>query len=83
MRAKTKRKIPHPWRVETMISKNDETMLEVLFYYTDMKNQDGAIDDGDLTPLVIKDRLLIGWGWSYLKQISDVYDIRVQADIDD
>jgi len=46
--------ITNPYCSETLKGKDGYT-YEVLFYYTDIKKQDGAITDDELTPLVFKD----------------------------
>lgn len=55
--------ITNPYRTE-MYRSNDKT-FELMLYYTDTKKSDGAITDDELTPLVIIDGKLDGWGWSY------------------
>lgn len=52
--------------------------FEVIYYYTDMKSRDGGIADDELTPLVLKDGILDGWGWSYLRDVSAKYEIRIR-----
>ena len=52
--------------------------FEILYYYTDQKSADGAITDDELTPLVMKDGALDGWGWAYLKDVSAKYEIRLR-----
>ena len=58
-------RITNPYRTETLKGE-DRRIYEVLFYYTDFKKRDGAVSDDELTPLVIKDGKLIGWGWNFL-----------------
>jgi hypothetical protein len=57
--------INNPYRSEILPVK-DKT-LEVIYYVTDVKKNDGAITDDELTPLVFDDGKLIGWGQSFLK----------------
>ena len=59
--------INNPYRIE-MFKSNDGTMVEVLFYYTDVKDDDNAISDSEMTPLVLIDDELVGWGWFCLRQ---------------
>lgn len=69
-------RITNPWRVEAYEAGG--SALEVLYYYTDVKRQDGAITDDELTPLVLKDGSLDGWGWSYLNDVAAKYEIRLR-----
>jgi hypothetical protein len=55
--------VPNPYRSE--IKKVGNKNYEILFYYTDIRKQDGAITDDELTPLVLEDGKLIGWGWFF------------------
>jgi len=54
------------------------TEYEILFYYTDLKEPDGAITDDELTPLVLKDNQLIGWGWSFVNENVLKYRIDIR-----
>jgi len=64
----------NPYRTEILQGK--EKTFEVLYYYTDVKKDDGAITDDELTPLVFDNGKLIGWGWSFLDQNIQKYEIR-------
>ena len=66
----------NPYRSEILQGSNET--FEVLYYYTDVKKADGAITDDELTPLVFKDKKLIGWGWSFLGQNIEKYEIRIR-----
>lgn len=68
--------ITNPWRVE--MYEAGGSIWEILFYYTDVKRSDGAITDDELTPLVLKDGELDGWGWSYLTDVAAKYEIRLR-----
>lgn len=61
-------KISNPYKVEVLKGK-DGQIYEVLLYYTDVKKMDGAITDDELTPLIIKDGKLQGWGWVFFNEI--------------
>jgi hypothetical protein len=69
-------RITNPWRVET--HEAGGFTWEILYYYTDVKKADGAITDDELTPIVIKDGKLDGWGWSYLNDVAAKYEIRIR-----
>lgn len=49
---------------------------EVLFYYTDIKRADDAITDDELTPIVLKDGKVDGWGWTYWQEAIQRFEIR-------
>lgn len=66
----------NPYRSEIMQGK-DKT-FEVLYYYTDIKASDGAITDDELTPVVFDNGKAIGWGWSFLQDNAQKYEIRVR-----
>jgi hypothetical protein len=42
--------------------KSQRHTFELLLYYTNKKLADGAITDDELTPLVVMDGKLDGWG---------------------
>lgn len=48
---------------------------EVLFYYTDLVTDDGLVTDDELTPVVLRDGVVTGWGWSFLAGQVDAYGI--------
>lgn len=68
--------ITNPYRSEIFQGK-DKT-LEVIYYVTDVKRDDGAITDDELTPLVFDNGTLIGWGWSFLVESVKKYEIRIR-----
>ncbi len=57
----------YPYRSE-FIRMPDGEQLELLFYHTDLKNPDGAITDDELTPVVLVDDKVVGWGWILLNR---------------
>jgi len=48
---------------------------EVLFYYTSVVADDGRVTDDELTPVVLRDDTLTGWGWDYWAEQASLYDI--------
>jgi hypothetical protein len=68
--------VTDPYRVESYTA--GQSSFEIIFYYTDIKRPDGAITDDELTPLVLKDGKLAGWGWSYWESAAIQYNIRVR-----
>lgn len=70
--------VNNPYRVETPIDK-DGQLLEVLFYHTDIRKKDKVISEDELTPIVLKDNTLIGWGWAFLSERVPSYHYKVDV----
>ncbi|MBP9854502.1 MAG: DUF3192 domain-containing protein [Candidatus Omnitrophica bacterium] len=68
--------VTNPYRSEILQGK-DKT-LEVIYYVTDVKRNDNAVTDDELTPLVFDNGKLIGWGWSFLQDNAQKYEIRIR-----
>ena len=68
--------ITNPYRSE-MYQAGGHT-FELLFYYTDIKKTDVAITDDELTPIVLKDGKVDGWGWTYWNNLVQKYEIRIR-----
>lgn len=66
----------NPYRTETLAGEN--VTLLVYLYYTDLKSADGAITDDELTPVVLRDDKVIGWGWMFLDDAVQKYEIRLR-----
>ncbi|MBZ0165509.1 MAG: DUF3192 domain-containing protein [Candidatus Omnitrophica bacterium] len=69
--------IDNPYRSEILVGKDDKK-FEVIYYVTDVKVDDTAITDDELTPLVFDNGELVGWGWSFLQDRVQKYEIRVR-----
>jgi hypothetical protein len=70
------KQINNPYRTEA--SRTAEGVsVEILFYYTDQRKSDGAITDDELTPLVIENGVLAGWGWNFLDYNVEKYQIEL------
>jgi len=69
--------ITNPYKVETPMGK-DGTLYEVLFYHTDLKNKDDLITDDELTPIVLENGHLIGWGWAFLSEVVPNYRYQIE-----
>jgi EAL domain-containing protein (putative c-di-GMP-specific phosphodiesterase class I) len=70
-------RINNPFRTETSHTA-DGVHVEILLYYTDTLNVDGAITDDELTPVVIEGGVLAGWGWIFLDQNVEKYRIELR-----
>lgn len=68
--------VTNPYRTEMYHAKG--SVFELLLYYTDIQKSDGAITDDELTPIVLKDEQVDGWGWSYWNDVMQKYEIRVR-----
>ena len=67
--------INKPFR-SSMYNKNGD-MIEILFYYTELRQSDGKITDDELTPLVFINGKLDSWGWESWVEKAKRYDINV------
>ena len=64
--------INSPYRVET-IKDDNGTDLEVLFFATDNPKEGEQISDRELTPVILNNGKVQGWGRTYLASISHTY----------
>jgi len=74
-------KINNPYKSEILRCKDE--VFEVLYYYTDKKRDhiwrgDFAISEDELTPLLFNNDKLIGWGWEFMEQNIQKYEIRIR-----
>jgi len=72
------RRINNPYRVEAFKGK-DGHIHEVLYYYTDLKKDDGVITNDELTPIVLKDGKVVGWGWGFLNENVTKYQVQIDV----
>lgn len=56
--------IPQPWDAEEHVLGGES--VEILYYVTDIRTADGEISEDELTPLVLVEGKLAGWGWPFL-----------------
>jgi hypothetical protein len=61
-----------PWRTEAF-ALADGTGVQILFYVTQPPRKYYRPEDHELTPIVLENDRVVGWGWSYLSQKSDRY----------
>ena len=57
--------LSNPYKTETY-SNAEGTTIEVLFYYTDVKEPDKNVYEEELTPVVFTKGKVSGWGKTYL-----------------
>jgi hypothetical protein len=68
--------IPHPYRTESYEAAGSR--FEVLYYLTSETSRDRAITDDELTPIVLIDGRVDGWGWGFWNDQVRRYEIRVR-----
>jgi hypothetical protein len=57
--------ISNPYRIEK-VTGADRQEYEILFYYTDVKRRDDVVTDDELTPVVLHNGKVVGWGYDFL-----------------
>ena len=45
-------------------------IIEILWYYTDLKGSDNAIRKDELTPIILEKNLVVGLGWGFFEDYS-------------
>lgn len=63
-----------PWRSEAF-SLVDGTGVLMLFYVTQPPRKYYRPEDHELTPIVLENDRVVGWGWTYLERNADRYQI--------
>jgi len=68
----------NPWRSESFLLRDDgNTRVAILYYVTEHQRRWRTVDDQELTPVVLEEDKVVGWGWSYLRRNMDRYAISV------
>ena len=57
-------------------AQNEDKIFEVIYYVTDIKDDDGLISSDELTPIVFNKNKLIGWGNVFLQNNIQKYELR-------
>ena len=68
--------IENPFRIE--VQSSDKNIYRILYYDTDLVKADGFITDDELTPVILKNNKLVGWGrdvWDRLSGINKPLDV--------
>ena len=65
-----------PWRTESFYLADDTSVL-ILYYVTTRPDEYDHANDADLTPIVLENERVVGWGWSYLNRNVDRYQVSV------
>lgn len=66
--------VDNPYR--TAIFRSENATWEVLFYLTELQLLDNTITEDELTPIVLRNGVLTGWGWIYWNEQVREHDIR-------
>lgn len=69
-----KLRITNPWRVDAFELKGG-TAVRIQYYLTQRQRRTGEAREAELTPVVFEDGRVVGWGWSYLRRMTDRYGI--------
>ena len=59
--------VANPFRVSDMPLENGGS-AEILYYYTRVVGYDCEVAPDELTPVVLEDDRLVGWGWPFLEK---------------
>ena len=71
-----KARVTNPWRVDSFGLENGMA-VRIQYYLTEKPRRITRPHDDDLTPVVFEDDRVVGWGWPYLRRMTDRYQISV------
>ena len=60
--------VENPFKTE--VYSNDVDIYKILYFYTDLVKTDGFITDDELTPIILKNNELVGWGREIWKKLT-------------
>ena len=69
-------RVANPWRVDAF-RLADGTSVRIQYYLTERPRNKARAQENELTPVVLENDRLVGWGWSYLKRMTDRYQISI------
>lgn len=75
---KKKGSISNPYSRDLKNGK-DSVIIEILWYYTDIKSQDKIVRKEDLTPVIIEKNLVIGLGWGFYEDYAKRKEITINV----
>jgi hypothetical protein len=61
--------ISNPWRTESFQGQSGR-LFEIIYYYTAVRIRDGVVREDELTPIVLMNGKLIGWGNTYFSRVK-------------
>lgn len=68
-------RVENPYRV-VVLDRDSGPPDELLYYYTKHGRDDGAVTRAEITPLVLENDHLVGWGWDVVDQRYDADRVR-------
>jgi hypothetical protein len=68
--------VTNPYRSEGF-ALDDGTSVQILFYLTQVQRRYGRPTNEELTPVVMENRKLVGWGWSFLDKNLERYQVKL------
>jgi len=61
LRSEASQGISNPWRRESF-QDHSGRFFEIIYYYTTVRNRDGIVSEDELTPIILMNGKLLGWG---------------------
>lgn len=69
--------VTNPYRSESFEGAGGRR-VEIIYYLTDIKRADNAISDDELTPVLLVDGAVVGWGWTAVNDGVQKYELRIR-----
>ena len=69
LRSRAPRGISNPWRTESFQGQSGKS-YEVIYYYTAVRTRDGVVSEDELTPIVLANGKLVGWGNTFFTRVK-------------
>lgn len=70
------RVVKNPYHIDTYTVPGHR--IEVLWYVTETKQEGDGIAPDEVTPVVLVDGRLAGWGWPFWRQLVQTHGIRTE-----
>jgi Protein of unknown function (DUF3192) len=70
--------VTNPYRTEAFTTP-DGKHVEILYYATANRRNDAAYLGDELTPIVLEEGVVVGWGWTHVRIYADRYPPSVGA----
>jgi hypothetical protein len=61
--------ISNPWRTESFQGRSGK-LYEVMYYYTAVRIRDDVVGEDELTPIVLTNGKLVGWGRTFFTRVK-------------
>jgi hypothetical protein len=71
-------RLANPWRSEAF-RLEDGTNVAILYYVTERQHRYRIAADEELTPVILENDVLVGWGWSFVNRNLERYQVRSKA----